>query len=446
MTSLTIGLAACSDGQGQAIDAGVGSRCAAGASGPAITVDGASDLGALRSLQGFLNGINPAPGNAERFDDAVVGALRPAFWRFGTGSDVVFDKIARFGATLTYVVSDGYADSRGGYDLARPWEDWTGYEAFVTAAARANLTAGRPIRYFDVWGEPQGGTPWRGSYDQLVELFARTIAAVRAVDPAVKVIGPSYDDFLGTFDGHSFGDLIVELDRRFQRRLDGISWHELGNQPVEDVPRHADLLRQGLASALPGYAPELHVNEYAGPTQHLLPGWAVGWLHYLTVADVDVASRACWNVGDEGWSDCWAGLDGLLRPDNRTPQHTYWAHRYYAELVGQVHLSTTATDPHVVGLAVRVPATGVLRVLTGRFVATPPGPSAAVTLRVTGLPDGISVDVATFEISSAGVPGPLAAPISAGSCRATATGGQVEVGVPTYADGAAIYFELTPAP
>ena len=412
--------------------------CNASGAGAGITVDAASKLGPLRSLQGFLHGIDARA----TFDQPLIAALKPAFWRFGTGSDTLFPKISGFGAKLTYVVSDGYADSRGGYSKARPWEDWAGTESFITSAAQANLQAGRPITFFDAWGEPQGGTPWLGTYDQLLEYYARTIRTLRAADPTAKVIGPTYDDFEGTIEGHGLFDVIVDLDARYQLRFDAIAWHELGAQPAEQLPAHTASLRQRLAARFPGYQPELHVNEYANTAQHLVPGWSVGWLFYLTEANVDAANRACWNVPGEGWSDCWAGLNGLLRPDNRTPQHTYWVHRSYADLVDGQRLRTTSTDPHAVALAVQ--QSQHLLLLTGRFASSPAAP---LTLTLQGLPPNTtSVDVTASVIPATGVPGALPAPQTPAPCHATVGDGGLTVLVNDYPDGAAVSFDVTLTP
>lgn len=415
-------------------------RCEASSASATVTVDVASNLGPLRSLQGFLHGID---GNTT-FDDAMIRALRPAFWRFGANGNATFPKISTFGATLTYVISDGYADKHGGYDNAKPWLNWAEYDTDVSDVIKANVTANRPIKYFDIWGEPQGGTKWLGSYDDLVELYSRTITIIRNLDPNAKIVGPSYDNFLGDFAGHSFGDIIVELNNR-GKRFDAISWHELGSQSLTEVPAHVATLRTGLATAIPGYAPEIHINEFASPQQHLIPGWIVGWLYYLNAAGVDAANRACWDVANQG-SDCWAGLNGLFQPDNHTPQHTYWAHRYYAELVDGTQLRSVATDPLLVGLAVRRPDSGAVRVLTGRFANVTPSGAVPFGLELTGIADGTAVTVHSYAVPATGIPGPLLAPDDLGTCQATVAAGKASIAVPAYPDGAAVYFEITGLP
>lgn len=399
--------------------------CEGGAPEVTLRIDAASDRGPLRSLQGFLNGLDPS---TTLLDEATVAALAPRFWRFGTGRDAVSARIGRFGAVLTFVVSDRYAELRGGYANARPFEDWPGYEAYLDELASWNVAMGHPVTYFDVWGEPQGGTPWLGTYDQLLELFTRTHARMRAIDPEARFVGPSYDAFDGMVEGHTFLDFLVDLDARGVR-LDAVSWHELGGAPPESLPTRVAELRDALAAALPGSPLELHVSEYSGPGDHLIPGAAVIWLHYLTEAGVDSANRACWDVPGAGYSDCWAGLNGLLGPDGRTPQHTYFAHRYYAELVaasvaGGRHLDTLASDPRFVGLAVA--DTTHVRILTGRAGGALEGRTLDVGLELEGI-DSISgahdVEVEIRQIPIEGIPGPLAPPPTE-RCRLTITDGR----------------------
>ncbi len=409
-----------------------------------VRIDARSDRGALPSLQGFLHGLDPTPGSTASLDAELVGAFAPRFWRIGTGADVILPRIRGFGATITFVVSDGYADLRGGYSSARPWEDWAGYDAYVDALAEANVAEGRPITYYDVWGEPQGGTPWLGSYDDLLTLFARTITRIRAIDPEARFVGPSYDDFFGEVDGHGAVELLADLDRLHGLRLEAVSWHELGARSPDDLPERVQALRAELARVLPGHAPELHVNEYAGPADHLLPGAAVVWLHALHEADVDVASRACWDVPGEGWSDCWAGLNGLLRPDGRTPQHSYHSHRAYAELVGHRWLATEPSDPRIVALAVSR-GDDVL-VLSGRAGGALEGRAVVVRFEIEGLepsPHDALLELRRVPID--GIPGPLLETVDS-RCVAHVEGGRLAISIPDYADGSAVSLRVPDPP
>src|SRR5262249_33105839 len=130
---------------------------------------------------------------------------------------------------------------------------------------------------------------------------------------------------------------------------------------------------------------EIHIDEYAGPLYHRLPGWMVGWLYYFEKANVDVAVKACWDVNEQGksWSDCWAGLNGLLSQDNSTPQPVYWAYKYYADMKN-VRVQSTTTAPQTVALADRSDAEQKIRLLIGRFY--PEESKTQVTIEIKNYP------------------------------------------------------------
>ena len=410
-----------------------------------IIIDASSDRGPLRSLQGFLNGINTAPGSAEAFNAERVQALKPRFWRVGTGAGVVIEKVRAFGPRLTLVVADAYTDT---FPAQRPWENWAQYEAWLQSLYAGLQQAGANIAYWDVWGEPQGGTPFRGTYAQLLELYSRTHDVLKQLDPNANIIGPSYDNFEGTFGGKNAEQLLTDINAQYGIKLEALSWHEQGNQAPEKIPEHVAVLKQFLAAQFPGYLPELHVNEYSGPNDHLLPGWSVGWLYYLTEAGVDVATRACWPVTEASgrrWSDCWAGLNGLLGEDNSTPQPTYWVHRFYADMAEQTWLSSQTDDPRAVALAVKSAAGGEVTLLAGRLSAAPSGPAKPVRFIVRGLP-WAAARVKINLVPQGQAPAPLPAPINGGTCAQPLAQGELSLTVSSFDDGTAIWLQLSQAP
>jgi hypothetical protein len=240
----------------------------------------------------------------------------------------------------------------------------------------------------------------------------------------------TYDDFFGAFEGRTLVDLVVELDAKHQVRFDGLAWHELGGQPPEDIPQHVELLRARLEQRLPGYRPQLHVNEYSNEVQHLVPGWAVRYLVALSDAKVDAANRACWDVPQQRWSTCWAGLNGLFAADNRTPQPLYWVYRAAGDLVGEQQLVGSASEPHTVALGVSTD--GGAKVLLGR--AGSPG-AAPLALRLEGLSPG-RVAVSAEVIPPIGATR-LDAPTPVTGCEALVSDGGVEVLLRDVAEGSA---------
>lgn len=409
-----------------------------------VTIDGASDRGALNSLSGFLNGISVDENNTEQFGP-VVASLKPKFWRIGNGISKIYPKISSYETVLTVVVSDVYADS---FQDTPPWNNnWVPYESWLAQKVVSLGQQGVPVAYWDVWGEPQGGTPFKGTYAQLVEFFQRTYTVIKAALPGAKVIGPSFDNFSGSFEGMTAGQLIIDLDTQFNIRLDGLSWHELNPAEADQIPYHVELLRDFLSTQLPGYEPELHVNEYSNSADHHWPGHTLGYLYGLHQGGIDVAARACWpQVPETGsqWSDCWAGLNGLLMKDNATPQSVFWLYRHYADLVGNTWLKEDSTDVRLPVIAVRSPDDS-RALLIGRYSAIPAGPDAAVTVTVTNLPwERSEVTIVPIVANPPSTPQPAEPePIR---CIANLAGSALQLTVASMADGSAQSWTIRPVP
>lgn len=190
-----------------------------------------------------------------------------------------------------------------------------------------------PPEFFDIWNEPDLNYFWSGSYTQLLELYFHCATAVWSVNPDAKFVGPSiarYNE--NSSDVDNIIQFLEDLDIAYGVRMDAISWHEnesgnIGSDRPELIPEHASSIRSRLLEVFgPGYAPELHVNEYSGRYVYLSPGYNGGYLHYLLQADVDWASRSAWTVNSPNdppygyWSDCWSGLDGMFNWDGYTPR------------------------------------------------------------------------------------------------------------------------------
>jgi hypothetical protein len=357
-----------------------------------VTVQASGDLGPFPALaSGFLHGLD----EQGALDAAAVAPLEPAFWRLG--KTVTYDLAAGFEPAITYGLGSTYAWAHGGFPYARPWEDWAEWEQYVAQrvlALRFAYPDDRPA-YYDVWNEPDLAYFWSGTYEQLLELHARTIAVVKGLHPEAKLVGPSVAKYvlrgLGARDVVQFAR---DLEQAHGVRLDALSWHEndsgvfgdAADKP-EDIADHVADIRASLAAYFPDYSPELHVNEYAGNRVHLSPGYNVGYLFYLIDEEVDWASRACWTVwsGTPGhlWSDCWSGLDGLFLDDGFTPQIVYWVTEAAVRMRGGTRLPTASPNLRTNVLASRLDAAEEIRILVGRHEQSNP---RDVVVRVEGWP------------------------------------------------------------
>jgi len=336
-----------------------------------------SGLGPLNPhIQGFLHGKD----NQGNLDPAAVETLSPQSWRLSKASTYNVAKL--FPVSITFVLSDSYAWSQGGYSSARPWLDWEGYEDYTRNQVQ-NIYffyPGNPPEFFDIWNEPDLDYFWSGSYDQLLELYYHCAMAVWSINPDAKLVGPSiarYDE--NSSDVDNIVQFLADLDAAYGLRLDAISWHEnesgiIGSDRPELIPEHANSIRSKLLEEFgPGYVPELHVNEYSGRYVHLSPGYNVGYLHYLLQAEVDWASRSAWTVYSPDdppygyWSDCWSGLDGMFNWDGYTPQVIYWVYEFFGRMLDKERLQTTLPNPSTVAEAVRHDAEETVLVMIGRY-------------------------------------------------------------------------------
>ncbi|HSQ20633.1 MAG TPA: hypothetical protein VLR92_09685, partial [Blastocatellia bacterium] len=167
--------------------------------------------------------------------------------------------------------------------------------------------------------------------------------------------------------------------------LDAISWHELGNDP-DVIAGHVETLKSFFAMypqiCLPT-CPEIHINEYQWEDTMFIPGYAVGWLKQLEAAKVDQANRACWG-GDPGssitYETCWYGFEGMLTPDNSSPQALYWVYKYYADL-GDSRYAVQNAIPKVATIAGRL-SDGRIGVLVGNYGSR----SALLRVRLNAVP------------------------------------------------------------
>lgn len=342
-----------------------------------IVLHADSGLGPLNPrIQGFLHGKD-SQGN---LDPAAVATLSPQSWRLSKAATYNVAKL--FPVSVTFVLSDSYAWSQGGYPSARPWLDWDGYEDFTRNQVQNiyMFYPGNPPEFFDVWNEPDLEYFWSGSYAQLLELYYHCAIAVWSVNPDAKLVGPSialYNE--NSSDVDNIVQFLADLDAAYGLRLDAISWHEnesgsIGSDRPELIPEHANSIRSELLEVFgPGYVPELHVNEYSGRHVHLSPGYNAGYLHYLLQAEVDWACRAAWTVYSPNdppygyWSDCWSGLDGMFNWDGYTPQVIYWVYEFFGRMLEKERLQTELPNPSTVAEAVLDDADETVLVMIGRY-------------------------------------------------------------------------------
>lgn len=399
-----------------------------------IVVSADRGIESPRYLQGFLHGYENADYDPSRIDVEALKALRPRFWRIG-----MTDKAPRNhrlamridpSIRTTLVVSDQLAIDAGGYGALKPWTDWKRYERDVRALVADYRDRGLRPDYWDVWSEPDTAAMWSGTCEQAMEMFVRTAKAIRAVEPNAKIVGPSASglDRHGACDEPFFERFLRRLDQE-KLAFDALSWHEFDDP--KRLPTHAAAIRSYLREHPALGAPELHVNEYSGPRDAPMPGWAVAWLAHLEAAGVDAANRACWGEG------CSAGLNGLFAADNRTPTPLYWAHLWYAELPSQ-RLRATSTEPTFAVLSGKDDAKRAVTLLVGRYDAHTTGAlPKRLELRIERFP--YAAMAVRIDVLSVSPPNPFRRaqkrPVRVASIGSTVRDGEVVTNLPMPQDG-----------
>lgn len=354
-----------------------------------ITIDASKDIGPVKLLQGFLHGND----RQDPFiDPNLINTLKPKFWRIGiqwqkTSPHIIKVK-QKFDTKITFNLQDllgniGYVAVQDPSincrkyrcfqtfnELKQYWEKET--HKIMKHLARPDNPIN--IEYIDIFAEPRnqikGITPL-----QFCELFEISHNIIRYYNPNAKIVAPST---AGPFQTKIFNPFL-EYIAEHNLKLDALSWHEFKEpEMILEHVKEARAVLDEIFRLKPDLKPkEIHINEYAPYNNHLIPGYAVGWLYYLEKADIDWASRSCWDVpyGFKSgvWSDCWAGLNGLFTKDPppgkqyAAPQHIYWVHKAYADMEGGTRLSASSTAPTTEALASKHYDSQTIRILTGIF-------------------------------------------------------------------------------
>lgn len=397
-------------------------------------------------MQGFLHG------GSLYLDSLKVAKLKPAYWRIGAymlaGSG--YQATKRFNPKITVNLNDLYmiANNIPSQTFSQPWVDgWASWDNLVSTIANNSLNNNEPVDEWDVWGEPDNF--WTGTYSQWIEMYRRTDSVITSVIPNAKIIGPEFGFGTCNFD---VNPIIKFLDNLYSvgTTISGVSWHEFCNP--QDVPSHVQQVRDSLAVRPWLGNLDILIPEYAGPANHTIPGWNVGWLYYLEKSKLDWVSHGCWNETDgvNSWSNCQYGLNGLLMWDNTTPQPNYWVHLAYAEL-GSIRLETTSSHIKTVALASKDNALQEMKIIVGRYDNPNLGShnaSAKVEIKINSYPycTNCTMPLVIHRIPSNNVPFsiPLNSPIKSLTGLIAFKGDSASIFINDFVDGDVYMIYINP--
>jgi hypothetical protein len=363
-----------------------------------------------------------------------------------------------------------YDPKRGG--AQPPWQDWGAYSQFVAATVQSAQAQGIHVDYWEVENEPDTfyDTNVTMTPAHALQEFDVAQAAIRSVNPAAKIVGPSLAAFNDqpqlstTIDLATFLDYVVA----HHIRLDAVSWHEVGlranvlNNPPdpESVVLDVARMRQMIAARPALGHPAIFINEYSSVATRLIPGWNVAWIASVERSGADGANRACWHADDvygHFVAECSeGGLDGLFVPGSGLPQPPYWVHRAYADMGSGQRLATASSDGNLTSIGTRDDTSHTVRILVGRHQSCTPAvqndcnqsPSATpapadTTLRVT-LPASWAATSAIVSVQQIpDVSGVLAGPIPVVTQTVAVGSAPVQVALPGFADGDAYSVTIT---
>jgi len=122
--------------------------------------------------------------------------------------------------------------------------------------------AGVPLRYVEIWNEPNYEVFWDASPREFYELFAKTAIAIKAEFPHLMVGGPGLASSGGsiTSQGEQYTQRFLEFLRHEKTPLDFFSWHVYSSDATT-YTQLANFYREQLEAY--GYADaEIHITEW----------------------------------------------------------------------------------------------------------------------------------------------------------------------------------------
>lgn len=337
-----------------------------------ISIDAGKDLGPLKPLfRDFAQGgESPDPDYLEGLIDEMR-VLRPRMVRFDHAMHTFFayettdgrtaydfsdfDKkisvIREMGAEPLICLSftpDHLAD---GPDRTYPPRDLRKWEELVYVLVRhANLEGDHPIRYWEVWNEPNLEAFWRGTRRQFLDLYTATVRAALRADPAIRIGAAGYAGFPEDW----INDLLDHVVAN-QLRLDFLSWHLYFVPPqtyAQTAQQALEMLRKR------GLRAELILDEWnyhaALPPEndtHVGAAYIAEALRHMLDTPLDYAPffeiRDGWNPQDREFWGRW----GMFTWHER-PKANYFCMQAWSRLADQ-RIVLQSTDPRVDGIATR---------------------------------------------------------------------------------------------
>ncbi len=312
--------------------------------------------------------------------------------------DRVVDSVRAMGAEpymcLGYM-PQALAPGTTGIDPPQSYAEWQ--DLVFQTVKHYNLDRQTPIKYWEVWNEPNLDYSWSGGYPGYLQLYDSSRDGLVAADPTARIGGPTITPLDVTAPAWLMG---YEQQQGGRGRVDFLSWHSFG-RTVEQIEADVKAVQAAVA-AQATYHPELIVSEFsvatggAGDTSqgHRSDGsgggaYALAGLQAMERAGLDKGFLFELKDGAKDGVSYW-GRWGILTADGKTKPAYHALLAYQQMATGQLPVQLTTTPGTGVELLAARGADGTVRLLlwhagvvTHRARITLPPDLAARTYQVT---------------------------------------------------------------
>jgi hypothetical protein len=225
-----------------------------------------------------------------------------------------------------------------------------------------------PIKYWGIGNEPwlQAGRPDRNTFAPVVEKYFKPIAAaMKAVDPTIKIYGPNECDYMEYYD-ELFGgenDITGKVPGQDYYYCDGLTWHRYpqGNGDPATEGANDFLVRSAKAKAKVDQINKLHnrkgdvtfqwgIGEYnskGGPEVH---SWGNGQMFGAALGycmEYGAKFATCWSMFEHGGSR--KGTDfSYIDGKNMTPRASYRHMEFVAKYFTGNFVKATVLDSNFI--------------------------------------------------------------------------------------------------
>ncbi|HUD19849.1 MAG TPA: hypothetical protein VMR81_05385, partial [Patescibacteria group bacterium] len=333
---------------------------------------------------------------------------------------------------IQWLVGNGAVFKNGQGTHWYPWQESTAWQQWVTSIVSTYPPTSVPHEWI-IWQEPnQNSLPfhnpdvWSGTDQQFFETWKIAVQTIRSLRPNDLIVGPSpsfFDQpYLQSFLGYAKTNNVLP---------DVLSWHEtmnIGDNPAFNIygytpdliPAHVNTIKQFMAANAIISVNKFDITEYQGSGDNLRPGPTVAF-----IADIERA-------GAEGTKGSWTDanqLEGLVTdPTNPQPRSIWWVYKRYADMTGNLVLTTYATS--INGLGSYDASTQTAMVLMGNQ-----GGAGAKTVQFNSIPSALisndRVAVTLEQIPDTEL-SPLAAPIVISQSDQIVNGGVLSISIPSF--------------